>query len=525
MPQVTMPQLGEGVEQGTIGKWLKAVGDHVRIGDPLVEVVTDKVNAEVPSPFEGTLSKILVSEGDTIANDVPIAEVDVSGSAERADRKAVAAGLAQPVPAARAESRAPMPVTEVGPVNQRVAAVPGAPKSGAAAPLAPGASADTEAPATAASPATAARAAPATAASTAPMTARPATLPFPPPSRSRPGLRMTPAVRRLARERGVDIRGVTGSGMGGRITRQDVERAAAGLGTNGVPAAALGTAPTALGTAPAALGTAPAALGTPSRPARPRPGHGSRRSARAPASPADSPVRDGDSLKQLSPMRKAIAAQMTRSLEVPVAYITVEVDMTAVVRTREAVNGDYKAREGNNLSFVAYMTKACVEALRKHHDLNAHWTPEGHWRRKDINIGIAVAVPDGLVVPVIHKAQDLSLHGLNAAINDLASRARNKRLRPEDLEGGTFTVDNTGWTGSILTLPIINVPEVAIITMERIVKRPVVLEAQGDAIAVRSMMNMCIAIDHRATDGAQAGEFLADVRRWLEAVDERTPIW
>jgi 2-oxoisovalerate dehydrogenase E2 component (dihydrolipoyl transacylase) len=129
------------------------------------------------------------------------------------------------------------------------------------------------------------------------------------------------------------------------------------------------------------------------------------------------------------------------------------------------------------------------------------------------------------VVPVIHRAQDLSLHGLNAAINDLAARARSKRLRPEDLEGGTFTVDNTGWTGSILTLPIINVPEVAIITMERIVKRPVVLEAQGDAIAVRSMMNMCIAIDHRATDGAQAGEFLADVRRWLEAVDERTPIW
>jgi 2-oxoisovalerate dehydrogenase E2 component (dihydrolipoyl transacylase) len=224
-------------------------------------------------------------------------------------------------------------------------------------------------------------------------------------------------------------------------------------------------------------------------------------------------------------MRKAIAAQMTRSLEVPVAYITIEVDMTAVVRTRQAVNADYRAREGMNLSFVAYVTKACVEALRKHHDLNAHWTAEGHWRRKDINIGIAVAVPDGLVVPVIRKAQDLSLHGLNAAINDLASRARTKKLRPEDLEGGTFTVDNTGWTGSILTLPIINVPEVAIITMERIVKRPVVLEEQGDAIAIRSMMNMCIAIDHRATDGAQAGEFLADVRRWLESVDERTPVW
>jgi 2-oxoisovalerate dehydrogenase E2 component (dihydrolipoyl transacylase) len=216
---------------------------------------------------------------------------------------------------------------------------------------------------------------------------------------------------------------------------------------------------------------------------------------------------------------------MAKFLDVPTAYITFEVDMTPVVRSRTAINDQYKAREGISLSYVAYMTMACVEALRKHHDLNAHWTDEGHWRRKDINIGIAVAVEDGLVVPVIKHADTLSLHGLNVAINDLAKRARSKKLAPADLEGGTFTVDNTGWTGSVLTLPIINVPEVAIITMEKIVKRPVVLEDQGDAIAVRSMMNICIAIDHRATDGAQAGEFLADVQRWLESVDEHTPVW
>jgi 2-oxoisovalerate dehydrogenase E2 component (dihydrolipoyl transacylase) len=224
-------------------------------------------------------------------------------------------------------------------------------------------------------------------------------------------------------------------------------------------------------------------------------------------------------------MRKAIAKHMQRFVDVPAAYITFEVDMTPVVKARSAVNGEYKAREGMSLSYVAYMTKACVEALRTYPDFNAHWTEEGHWRRKAINVGIAVAVDDGLVVPVIHNAENLSLHGLNVAINDLARRARNKKLRPEDLEGGTFTVDNTGWTGSILTLPIINVPEVAIITMEKIVKRPVVLEDQGDAIAVRSMMNMCIAIDHRATDGAQAGEFLQEVQSWLEAVDENTPVW
>jgi pyruvate/2-oxoglutarate dehydrogenase complex dihydrolipoamide acyltransferase (E2) component len=470
MPQVTMPQLGEGVEQGTIGKWLKAVGDHVRIGDPLVEVVTDKVNAEVPSPFEGTLTRILVAEGDTIANDVAIAEVEEAASAA-----AVAASPQEPPPTAEAAGPAPAAASAPPPAAKSPAAV-------AAAPAAPAPPA--EPPAGAAAP----PAAPPASAPPAPAPARRVEIPA--------GIRMTPAVRRLARERGVDVTTIQGSGLGGRITREDVERAAAAPAAPPAPAAA-----------PAS--TAPAPSGA----------------AALPPGPADSPVRDGDSLKQLSPMRKAIAAQMTRSLEVPVAYVTIEVDMTAVVRARSAVIADYKAREGMSLSFVAYVTKACVEALRRHPDLNAHWTPEGHWRRRDINIGVAVAVPDGLVVPVIRKAQDLSLHGLNAAINDVASRARSRKLRPEDLEGGTFTVDNTGWTGSILTLPIINVPEVAIITMEKIVKRPVVLEDQGDAIAVRSMMNMCIGIDHRATDGAQAGEFLADVQRWLESASEQTPIW
>ena len=165
------------------------------------------------------------------------------------------------------------------------------------------------------------------------------------------------------------------------------------------------------------------------------------------------------------------------------------------------------------LSYVAFVTKATVEALRRHPDMNAHWTDEGLWRRKAINVGIAVAVDDGLIVPVIKDADGLSIHGLNRAINELADRARTNRLRLDDIQGGTFTVDNTGWTGSILTMPIINVPEVGIVTMEAIVKRPVVIETpQGDVIGVRSMMNMVLAIDHRATDGAQAGRFLATIR-------------
>jgi len=459
MPQVTMPQLGEGVEEGTIGKWLKAVGDHVRVGDPLVEVVTDKVNAEVPSPFEGTLTKILVSEGDTVGNDAPIAEVDEAGAAATTD-----------APAADA---APQP--EPAPAPAAAAPVEPAPAPSAPTPAAPPAAPPTPAPA------------PAAAAPAAPVVV---------PT----NIRMTPAVRRLARDLRVDVTAIAGSGLGGRITRGDVQAAAAGSGNGIGPAAA--PAASAAPSAQAAAAAAPVA-----------------------ADPLDSPVKHGDSLKQLTPMRKAIARHMERFLDVPAAYITIEVDMTPVVQARAAINADYKSREGMSMSYVAYMTKACVEALRRFPDFNAHWTEDGHWRRKAVNVGIAVAVDDGLVVPVIKNAENLSLHGLNAAINDVARRARNKKLAPEDLEGGTFTVDNTGWTGSILTLPIINVPEVAIITMEKIVKRPVVLEDQGDAIAVRSMMNMCIAIDHRATDGAQAGAFLQEVRGWLEAVDADTPIW
>ncbi len=200
--------------------------------------------------------------------------------------------------------------------------------------------------------------------------------------------------------------------------------------------------------------------------------------------------------------------------------------MSAVVRLRESTKRDYQAQEGIGLSYVAFVTKAAVEALRRHPDFNGHYTEEGHWLRRQVNVGVAVAVDDGLVVPVIKNADGLSIHGLNRAINDLADRARSNRLRLDDIQGGTFTVDNTGWTGSILTQPIINVPEVAILTMEAIVKRPVVVEtAGGDALAIRPVMNMCLGFDHRATDGAQAGRFVGDIRRWLESVDSGTAIW
>jgi 2-oxoisovalerate dehydrogenase E2 component (dihydrolipoyl transacylase) len=233
-----------------------------------------------------------------------------------------------------------------------------------------------------------------------------------------------------------------------------------------------------------------------------------------------------DYLKPLSQMRRGVAAQMTRASAVPTAYETVEVDMSSVIRLRDKTKRAYMEREGISLSYVAFVTKAAVEGLRKQPDLNSHWTDEGHWIRAAINIGIAVAVEDGLMVPVVRDADALSIHGLNRAINELAARTRDRKLKTSDIGGGTFTVDNTGWTGSILTLPILNVPEIAILTMEAIVKKPVVIEsASGDSIAIRPMMAMVLGFDHRATDGAQAGRFLTDVKRWLESVDDATPIW
>jgi 2-oxoisovalerate dehydrogenase E2 component (dihydrolipoyl transacylase) len=210
----------------------------------------------------------------------------------------------------------------------------------------------------------------------------------------------------------------------------------------------------------------------------------------------------------------------------PHAYTTVEVDMAGVVALRDAKKREYESREGVGLSFVAIVGKAVVEALKKHRDVNAHWTDDGLLRKADINLGIAVAVDDGLVVPVIKRADEYSIHGLNLHIQDFAARARANRLKLDDIQGGTFTLNNTGWFGSVASQPIINVPEIAILSMEAIVKRPVVIETPaGDTIGIRPVMNVCVSFDHRGTDGAQIGRFVQGVRRFLESVDRNTPIW
>jgi 2-oxoisovalerate dehydrogenase E2 component (dihydrolipoyl transacylase) len=217
---------------------------------------------------------------------------------------------------------------------------------------------------------------------------------------------------------------------------------------------------------------------------------------------------------------------MTRALAAPTAYVQVEVDATNLVRLREGTKAAYQAREGIPLSYVPFVVRATVEALRRHPTFNAHWTEAGLVARRPIHVGVAIAVEDGLIVPVVHDADTLSIHGINRAIADLAARARAGKFRVDDFGGGTFTVNNTGWYGSIVTLPIVNVPEVAILTMEAITRRPVVVATpEGEAIAIRPVMNMVVGIDHRANDGAGAGSFLRDVKAWLEALSPETAIW
>jgi pyruvate/2-oxoglutarate dehydrogenase complex dihydrolipoamide acyltransferase (E2) component len=475
--KVTMPQLGESVAEGTIGKWLKQPGDHVAKYEPLLEVITDKVNAEVPSPFEGVLKEILAEEGATVPNDAEIAVI------ETADEDGVSASE-EP---ATATSPAAAPAPEPPPV---------------AAPAASGPGGSDETPVVVPPPA-----APAPVAAPAPLAEVAAAA----PRYGDPDARMTPAVRRLLREHGLTAAQIVGTGGGGRITRDDVLAVVEAIRTGGaLPAPAPATAASPAAPAP----TAPAA--PPSRPT----------GAPAPVSTIAFPEGADEVLLPMTQMRKGIAAQMTRALQVPHAYVHMEVDATNLVRARERAKRDYQAREGISLSYVPFVVKAAVEALRTYPAFNAHWTEAGVLVKRRIHMGVAVAVEDGLLVPVVRDVDQLSISGLNRAIADVAARVRAGKAKVDDFGGGTFTVDNTGWFGSNLTMPIINVPEVAILTMEAITKRPVVQEtADGDVIAIRPVMNMVLAIDHRANDGAQAAAFLRVVKTWLEAIGPETPVY
>ncbi|MEJ7748680.1 MAG: 2-oxo acid dehydrogenase subunit E2 [Candidatus Limnocylindrales bacterium] len=541
MAKVTMPQLGESVAEGTIGKWLKQPGDTVAKYEPLLEVITDKVNAEVPSPFEGVLKEILAEEGATVPNNAEIAVIETADEAGSTAPPPVAlekeAAASEPDGAVQVESRSS--ATAQGPAGSDET-------NPAEAPAASDARSDAaaEAPATGSD----AAAAPATPSGSAPITPAPMGSSAVAGANAasngeavdaNPDARMTPAVRRLLREHDLTPSQIRGTGGGGRITRDDVTAVVEALRSGATPGPG---SPPANGSTPAGIdvngsgpgsrpGRAPEAAPASTQAPAPAsaPASGPAPSSPPPASPGTTitfPEGADEVLLPMTQMRKGIAAQMTRALAVPHAYVHMEVDVTNLVRAREEARRDYQAREGISLSYVPFVIKATVEALRRQPSFNAHWTEPGLVAKRRIHMGVAVAVDDGLLVPVVRDVDGLSISGLNRAIADVAARARAGKLKVDDYGGSTFTIDNTGWFGSNLTMPIINVPEVAILTMEAITKRPVVRETpDGDVIAIRPMMNMVLAIDHRANDGAQAAAFLKSVKSWLEAIGPETPVY
>ena len=418
--RIELPHVGESVTEGVIGKWLKQVGDSVEKYDPLVEVVTDKVNMEVPAPATGTLTSILVEEGATVPMGEAIAEMAVEGGEDEAAEEApAAAGGEQTGPEAQTragDGRAK--ADRVGTLLRDVAPVG---PTGSGGPISTGAG----------------------------MAA------------SRGG-RHSPAVLRLAEQHDVDLSQVTGTGISGRVTRKDVQAYIDARDTE-----------------PAVVGDA----------------------ERVP----------------LTPVRRMIAENMVKSTTtIPEAWTLVEADVSGLVKLRERTKADFASREGVDLTYLAFVVKAVAEALKEHRMVNSSWDGDAIILKKQVNIGVAVAAPVGLVVPVIHDADRLSVAGAARAIDDLVSRARSGKLGLEDVQGGTFTINNTGALGSVVGKAIINPPEAAILNTESIVKRPVVV---GDAIAIRSIMNLCLTFDHRILDGAEASAFIADVRRRLEAID------
>jgi 2-oxoisovalerate dehydrogenase E2 component (dihydrolipoyl transacylase) len=417
-----MPQLGETVTEGTVAQWLKKIGDSVEKYEAFVEVSTDKVNAEVPSPVTGTIREVLVKEGETVATGTPIAVIDEVGAA----------------PAAAPTSDAPAHAAPVAAAPPAPAQAPSTNGSGAAGDPVGDAQ-------------TALRAA-------------------------------SPAVRRLAREHRVDIRTIKGSGANGRVTAQDV------LGARGAP-----TVPAAPAAAAAAPAVTPGA-GVPSY-GQPIPGM----------------------TIPLTQARRIIAERMVASKHTaPHAWSMVQIDVTNVWKWRTREKDRFERETGYKLTLLPFFVRAAIESLAVFPLMNAKFTPEGIYVNKDVNIGIAIGLATNLVVPVIKHADQLSIRGLAIAAGELIDKARRNKLGVDDLAGGTFTINNNGANGSWASAPIINAGQAGILTMETIVKQPVVRD--DDAIAIRHMMNSCLSLDHRVVDGYVASGFLADLKKRLEGM-------
>ncbi|TMC39166.1 MAG: 2-oxo acid dehydrogenase subunit E2 [Chloroflexi bacterium] len=426
--RVVMPQLGESVHEGTISRWLVKPGDKVVEFEPMLEVDTDKVNAEVPAPVSGILREILAKEGDTVQAGAEIAVVEIGGD---------------------------------GKVDQQLL------------------------PTTAGVPAPQAREAAKPAEGQAPPTREEAPLPSPPRGEGEgEGLkqephRYSPGVQMAASELKVDLSKVTGTGLGGRVTKKDVQDFAAKA--------------RAAPTAPAPQPAAPAARG------------------------------EGDEVVQLTRVRRLIAENMTRAKQtIPHAWQTQEVDMSGVVANRNANKAAFQKQEGFSLTYLPYVMAAAVSALRENPHVNATFNETELIVHRDINLGISVGMEDTLLVPVVRRADGLSIAGLARAVNDLATRARNKQLKADELTGATFTVNNSGTFGTLFSYSVINPGQAGILTMEAIVERPVAVQGM---IGIKPMMYLCFSFDHRVLDGLQAARFLTASRKWLESVSLETPVY
>ncbi|MFD1885147.1 dihydrolipoamide acetyltransferase family protein [Paenibacillus wenxiniae] len=466
LTDITMPQLAESLVSATIAKWLKQPGDSVDQYEPICEVITDKVNAEIPSIMEGTMGELLAAEGQEVAVGEIICRIYSTGSAETA------------APAATPSESAAQPSASVN---------------------APAASAPSSSPVAAAS--------------------RPAAT----DAASSMAGRYSPAVQSLAAQHGLDLSLISGTGAGGRVTRRDVLKAV----ENGT----------------AQRGSAPAATSTPTAMATPASNAGM-----AQPSAADYAVRNsgmhlsetpaipkieleqsehasgrGEHMIDVTPLRNAIARNMRQSVsEIPHAWTMIEVDVTNLVMLRNKLKDEFKRSEGITLTYLPFLIKAVVNAIKDYPIMNSVWAVDKIIVKRDINVSLAVGTEDSVMTPVIQRADQKNIAGLAHEIDDLARRTREGKLKLDDMQGGTFTVNNTGSFGSVLSYPIINYPQAAILTFESIVKRPVVI---NDMIGVRSMVNLCMSLDHRILDGVICGRFLQRVKDNLEGYGMDTKLY
>ncbi|WP_268928855.1 dihydrolipoamide acetyltransferase family protein [Microaerobacter geothermalis] len=416
--KILMPQLGESVTEGTISKWLVKKGDLVKKYDPLCEVMTDKVNAEVPSTISGTVGDIVIQEGETVSVGEIICYIEAEGEQKY-----------EPVPDTQSAIKSNTNIKKDNEIREKEK------------------------------------------------------------------LRYSPAVLKLAQEHNLDLTQISGTGRAGRITRKDVLASI----EKGVPVKK--------------VTEEPSATGIPVED----------KAVEKPFPKMDKQTEEREEVIPVSGIRKVIANRMVQSKhEAPHAWTMVEADVTNLVKFREQKKDEFKKKEGVKLTFLPFFIKAVVEALKEYPILNSVWNGDQILIKKDIHISIAVATEDALFVPVIHHADQKSILGLAKSIDDLVRKTREGKLTTEDIQGGTFTVNNTGSFGSVLSAPIINIPQAAILSLEAIVKRPVVYQ---DMIAVRDMVNICLSLDHRVLDGLVCGKFLQSVKQKVEAMGPDTKLY